>query len=100
MLETERRLGERLRAARAESEALVIAAQEEAARQEAALAAEVREGTEHLDERLAAERRRRIAELAEAAEREAQAYESVPAGRLAAVARGLAERFLVGEDAA
>ena len=100
LLETERRLEERLRAARAEADALVARAQQEAERQEAALETELADGARRLDESLAAEGRRRAAEIAEAAVGEAQAYERVTAARLAAVARTLAERFLVGEGAA
>lgn len=99
MLETERRLEERLHAARAEADALVAGAEQEAERQEAALAAELADGARSVDENLAAEGRRRAAEIAEAAAGEAQAYERVTAARLAAVARTLAERFLVGEGA-
>jgi vacuolar-type H+-ATPase subunit H len=100
LLETERRLEERLRAARTEADALVAQAQQEAERQEAALAAELADGARRLDESLAAEGQRRAAEIAEAAVGEAQAYERVTAARLAEVARALAERFLVGEGAA
>ncbi len=100
LLETERRLEERLHAARAEAEALVARAQQEADRQGAALEAELADGARRLEESLAAEGRRRTAEMADAAAREAEAYERVTAARLAAVARALAERFLVGEGAA
>ncbi len=100
LLETERRIEERLRAARAEVEALLARAQQDAERQEAVLESQLADATRRLDEDLAAEGRRRAAEIADAADREAQAYERVTPARLAAVARALAERFLVGEDAA
>lgn len=100
LLDTERRLEERLRQARAEAEALVVRAREDGAAREAALAAELAALERRLDEALEAERRQREAELAAAAERDAAAYAAVPAARLAAVARVLAERLVVGAEAA
>ena len=95
LLDTERRLEERLHAARAESAALVAQAQQQGAQHDAALEAQLTEAARLLDDDLAAERRRRTAEIAEAADREVQAYERVSAARLAAVARALAERLLL-----
>lgn len=100
LLETERRLEDRVVAARAEAAALVAQAQQAAAQGDAALDAQLAEAARLLDESLAAESRRRTAEIADAADREAQAYERVTPARLAAVAQALAERFLVGEGAA
>jgi len=100
LLETERRLEERLRAARAEAEALVAQAQQAAEQEDAALEAQLADAARLLDESLAAEGRRRTAEIADAADRKAQAYERVPPARLSAVARALAERFLLAEGAA
>jgi enamine deaminase RidA (YjgF/YER057c/UK114 family) len=100
LFETERRLEERLRAARAEGAALLAQAQQAAEQQDAALEAQLAEAARLLDESLAAEGQRRTAEIADAADREAQAYERVPPARLAAVARALAERFLLAEGAA
>jgi vacuolar-type H+-ATPase subunit H len=96
LLETERRLEDRLLAARTEGAALVAQAQQAADREEATLEAQLAEAARLLDERLAAEGRRRAAEVSEAADREAQAYERVAPARLAAVAQTLAKRFLVG----
>ena len=100
LLETEQRLEERLRTARAEAEGLVAQAHEAAGHEEATLDAQLAEAGRQLDERLAAEARARVAEIAESAERQVQAYERVSATRLAAVARKLAERFLLPEGAA
>lgn len=86
LLETERRLEERLRAAGAEAETVVARAQLEAERQEATLEAELAEAGRRLDESLAAEDRRRAAEIADAAAREVEAYGRVTPARLAAVA--------------
>lgn len=99
LLETERRLEERLRAARVEAEALVTRAQHAVAEEEATLEAQLAEAARQLDARLAAEERRRIAEIVEGGDREARGYEQVSAARLAAVARQLAERFLLPEGA-
>lgn len=99
LLDTERRLEERLHAARAESAALVADAQRAAAQEEATLESQLAEAGRQLDESLAAEAQRRTAEIAEAAAGEVRAYERVSAARLAAVAAALAERFLVPQDA-
>jgi len=96
LLETERRLEDRLLAARAEAVDIVAQAQEAADREAAALEAHLTEAARLLDQRLAAEGRRRAAAIAEAADREAQAYERVAAARLTAIAQTLAKRFLVG----
>jgi hypothetical protein len=100
LLETEQRLEGRLTEERAEAEALVAHARADAAVREAALEAELGAEERRLDEALEAERRRREVEIAAAAQRDAETYQRVPAARLAAVARALAERFLVGEGAA
>jgi len=100
LLDTERGLEERLHAARAASAAVVARAQETAAHEEETLEGELAEAARQLDERLAAEGRARLAEIAEGADREVQGYERVPAARLAAVARRLAERLLLPQDPA
>lgn len=99
LLATEQRLEERLRAARAEGAAVVAQAQQAGAKEEATLESQLAEAGRHLDESLAAEAQRRTAEIAEGAEREVRAYQRVSAARLAAVARALAERFLLPQDA-
>jgi hypothetical protein len=94
LLETERQLEARLMEARAEAKALVARAQTEAEGRETALAAELEAEERRLGDALEVERRRREAEIAEAASREAETYERVPAARLAAVARSLARRLV------
>ena len=96
LLETERRLDERLRQARAEAEALVAAAQAEAARRETALAAELEGDALRLDAELAAEQRRREQEVADAARAEGEAYDGVAPARVTAIALGLAPRLIGG----
>jgi vacuolar-type H+-ATPase subunit H len=96
LLETERRLAERVQQARMEADGIVAAAQAEAAQREAALAAEVAAAREALDQAFDTERQKRAAEIAAAAAREAAAFERIPAERVAAVARGLAEQVLTG----
>jgi len=96
LLEMERRLEERLKAARTEGAGVVAQAQQAADQAEATLEAQLAEAARVLDERLADEGRRRAAEIAETADREAQAYERVAPDRLAAIARALGKRFLVG----
>jgi vacuolar-type H+-ATPase subunit H len=100
LLETERRLDERLSAARTAGETLVARAEADARRREAALEAELETEERRLDQTLAAERQARAAEIVENARRTAAAYEAVEPGRLAAVARHLAERFLVAGETA
>ena len=99
LLETERRLEARLIEARAEAKALITRAQTEAEGRDAALAAELEAEERRLGDALEVERRRREAEIAEAASREAETYERVPAARLAAVARSLGRRLVEQEGA-
>ncbi len=70
-------------------------AQADAARREAALEVELQAEERRLDETLDAERRARDAEISEDARRAAAVYDGVAPARLAALARELAERFLV-----
>ena len=93
LLETEQRLEERLRAARAEAEALVAQARRDAETRDAALAAEIAAEEKRVADALETERRRREAEIAADAEREALEYERAPAALLSAVARALADRI-------
>ena len=98
LLETERRLGERLRAARADAEALVSQAQTAAAQREAALATELVAHERQTDERLGREQRTRERDIADDAQRQIEAYEQIPAARLAEVAKSLARRLLEEDD--
>ena len=82
LLETERRLGEQLRAARAEADVLVAQAQAAADRGEAALAAELEAEGRLADERLDREYRKREQEIAGDAQRQIEAYAGIPASRL------------------
>ncbi|HTI03676.1 MAG TPA: hypothetical protein VL549_00045 [Gemmatimonadales bacterium] len=93
LLETERRLGERLRAARVESERLVAEAQGTAADRERAVASDLALAEQRLAETLELERRRGEREIAAAAERAAAAFEQISDDRIAAVAKALALRF-------
>jgi hypothetical protein len=97
LLDTERRLGQRLQSARAEAEALVAHAREAAAQREAALAAQLETDQRRMAERLTRERRKREREIAAAAERDVEAYERVSAPRLKEIARALAPRLLDDE---
>lgn len=99
LLGTERRLEERLRAARADAEGVVAQAEQAAAAEEAALDAQLADAARALDASLDAEGRRRSTEIADAADRKVQAYDRVTPAKLVAVAKALAERFLVGETA-
>ncbi|HET9386757.1 MAG TPA: hypothetical protein VFO67_16610 [Gemmatimonadales bacterium] len=99
LLETERRLGEQLRAARAEADVLVAQAQAAAERGEAALAAELEAEERLADERLGREYRKREQELADDAQRQIEAYAGIPATRLAEVARTLSRRLLEEDTA-
>lgn len=99
LLETERRLEERLRAARAERDGLIAEAQAAAESRERELAA----GLEHEQRRLAAaleaERLQGEREIADAAELQVAAFEGVPPERVVAVARDLALRHFTGKAA-
>jgi len=94
LLETERRLGERLRAARLEADTLVQQAQAAAAAREDALAAELEAEERLADERLDREHRTREREIAEDAQRQIEAYQRIPAARLSEIAKTLALRLL------
>lgn len=94
LLETERRLEERLRRARAEGDALVVAAQAQAEQREQACAAALEADAQRLDAELGAEQGQREQEVAEAARLEADAFEGVPPARIAAIAKVLAQRLI------
>ena len=99
LLETERRLNEQLRAARAEAEALVTQAQTAASEREAALAAQLENEERLADERLARERKKREREIGDDARRQVEAYERIPATRLAELTTALAGRLLEEDGA-
>lgn len=94
LLDTERRLGERLQSARAEAEALVAHAREAAVQREAALAAQLEADERLMSARLQRERRKREREIAAVAQREVEAFQRVSARRVAEVARIVAGRLL------
>ena len=98
LLETERRLGERLQSARAEAEALLAHAREAAEQCEATLAAELESDQRSMAERLLGERGRRDQEIADAAQRQVSAYADVSDERLTAITRALAHRLLDDES--
>jgi vacuolar-type H+-ATPase subunit H len=94
LLDTERRLGERLQSARAEAEAVVAHARAAAEQREAALATQLETEQRRMGERLERERRKREREIADAAQREVETYQRVTRQRLAEIARALAPRLL------
>lgn len=94
LLDTERRLEERLRAAHAERDAAVAGAQAAADARERALDEGMALEQRRLTETLAAERKAGEREIAVGADREAAAFEGIPDGRLTAVAQALLQRFL------
>jgi vacuolar-type H+-ATPase subunit H len=97
LLDTEHQLGERLRSARAEADVLVAHARAAAEQREAALAAELEAEQRLMGERLQRERRKREREIADAAQREVEAYQRVSNQRLAEIGRALAPRLLDDE---
>lgn len=99
LLETERRLGERLQSARAEADVLVAHAREAAGQREALLAAELESDQRSMADRLLGERAKREQEIAVAAQRQVSAYADVSDERLTAIARTLARRLLDDESA-
>ncbi|MGH7521403.1 MAG: hypothetical protein ACREMI_08995 [Gemmatimonadales bacterium] len=97
LLETERRLAERLQAAHVEAEALVAQARAAAERREATLAAQLEADQRLMGARLERERRKREREIEAAAEHEVEAYARVSTPRLKEIARILAPRLLADE---
>lgn len=100
LLDMERLLGERLRAARAEAESVVARARTEIEQREASLATELEADERRMTERLGRERHKRELEVAADAQRQLDAYAGVSAQRLSAVVRTLARRLLDEESAA
>ena len=99
LLDTERQLAERLRAAREEAEALLARARSDAEQHEATLASELESDERSMAERLLSERRKREQEIAVEAHCQGRAYADVSDERLTAIARVLAHRLLDGETA-
>jgi hypothetical protein len=99
LLATERRLEERLRAARAERDQVIARAQAAAESRERAVAAELELEQRRLADGLEAERRQGEQDIAAAAERQAAAFEGIPPESVAAIARDLALRFFAGKAA-
>ncbi len=98
LLETERQLAERLRAARAEAESVIVRARSDAEQREASLAAELDADQQRMAQRLIRERRKRERDIADDAQRQVSAYADVSDERLRAIARGLAHRLLDDES--
>jgi hypothetical protein len=99
LLDTERRLAERLQSARAEAESVIARARADVAQREAALAAELEADERRMTERLALERRARERDIADEAERQVNAYAGLSAERLSATVHALARRLLEDERA-
>ena len=99
LLDTERQLADRLRAARAEAEALLARARSDAGQREARLVAELELEERSLTERLIGERTTREREIAADAQRQVSAYADVSNERLTTIARALARRLLDEEKA-
>lgn len=99
LLDTERRLAERLRSARAEAESVIARARADVEQREAALAAELEADQRRMLERLARERRKREREIADDAQRQVNAYAGVSVQRLSAVVHTLGRRLLGDESA-
>jgi hypothetical protein len=98
LLDTERRLAERLQAAHVEADALVAQERAAAERREAALAAQLEAEERLMDARLEQERRKREREIEAAAEHEVEVYAGVSTPRLKEIAQTLAPRLLDDED--
>jgi vacuolar-type H+-ATPase subunit H len=99
LLETEQRLEERLRAARADGEAIIAQAHAEAARREADVESALRTEAQRLDDQFEAERRRREEEIQAEARVAVGRYERISAGRIADVVAQLGRRLAAGETA-
>ena len=100
LLDTERRLAERLRSARAEAESVIARARADVEQRETALAAELEADERRMSERLARERRKREREIADEAKRQVDAYTGVSAQRIGAIVHALTRRLLDDEKGA
>jgi len=94
LIETERRLDDMLRQARAAAAAIVQQARDAVARREAAVAAELAAAAGKAEATLAAERERVAAEIAAAARDQIARYDGVDEPRVQAAARLVVERLL------
>jgi hypothetical protein len=94
LLATEQRLEAMVVHARAEAAALVATARSEAAAREAAVATELESGLRELEAGIAAEGRRREADLAETMRQEAQYFDEVGADRVQTLARYVVGRII------
>ena len=99
LVETERRLDERLVAARAEATRIVVAAREAVQAREAGLQAELDEIERRLREAVDAEGAGRAREIEAAAERAVEAYDRVDEVRIGELARYVVAQ-VVGERGA
>jgi len=99
LVEAERRLDERLAAARAEATRIVAAAREAARGREAGLQAELDEIERGLREAADAEGASRARAIEDAAQREVAAYDRVDASRITQLARHVVAQ-VVGERGA
>lgn len=96
LVETERRLAERLAEARDAARRVVEEARQAARAAERDLEAELGESLAALRLRVEGERDRQIAEIAETARREAERLDGLPPERIAALAGGVLGRLLTG----
>ncbi|HEY6808653.1 MAG TPA: hypothetical protein VI160_07680 [Gemmatimonadales bacterium] len=100
LVETELRLEAMLAAVRTDGARRVAAVRERAQAREAALDAELAAAARELQSEIAAERARREAEISAAGRREAEWYDRVPAGRIAALAADVVQWLIRGEAGA
>jgi hypothetical protein len=97
LLDTEGRLEEALRSAREEAAALVARAREAAAAREAALTADIERLGRTLESSVAEEQHRQEHDLAEAARREARAFDETGPEQIETLARYVVERVIGAE---
>ena len=100
LIETERRLDDRLNRAREEAAAMVREARESVAHREAALATELEAAARTAGATLAAERERVAAEIATEARSRVASYDGVDEPRVQAAGWALVERLLAGRGGA
>ena len=96
LVETERRLEAAVAEARREAERIVTAAREEACLREQRLERECQEALDAVRADIEAERDREIAEIGADAARRVRAFDTVPAERVAELARYVVDR-VIGE---
>ena len=98
LLETERRLGERLQAARAERDRWIADAEAAAATAERTLAEEIAQDERLLEERVEQEAARGEQEIAARAYTAVAAWGGIPDDRIVVIARELAQRFIAEQS--